>query len=162
MPRPFAALRVTGLGRSEWQVGAFRRHHTTMSAPPARLRGVPADWSTWGGRESQVEAPQQAPVVGSHLDEFHGEAHAGFGVPHDGGGAEGLVPNRDAHAQYRAGRYIALGAREEAEGTQRDKIGRQALARSQKSHGDNRRRLDPRGSSCSQSSTPARALRPKT
>jgi hypothetical protein len=38
LPRPFAALRVTGLERSEWQVGAFRRHHTTMSAPPATIQ----------------------------------------------------------------------------------------------------------------------------
>jgi len=115
-----------------------------------------------GGRESQVEVPQQDSVVGSHLDEFHGEAHAWFGVSHDGDGAEGLVSNRDAHAQYRAERYIVLGAREEAEGTQGDKIGRQAMARSHKSHGDNGRRLDPRRSSRSQTSTPARAFRPQT
>jgi len=82
------------------------------TAPPARLRGVPADWSTLGGRESQVEAPQQGSVVGSHLDEFHSEAHACFGVSHDGGGAECLVPDGYAHTEYRAGLYVALGARE--------------------------------------------------
>jgi len=34
---------VTGLGRSELQVGAFRRHHTAMSAPPANQR-ADAGW----------------------------------------------------------------------------------------------------------------------